>query len=62
MRDLSEERFVVGVIQIVFDAEPQLAAMLANVLPRDRPTSLCQGAALFAERAGRVVSLTSQTS
>lgn len=60
VRDPGDERRVAGVIQIVFDAEPQLAAMLADVLPRDehgRP--LPGGFALFVERSGRIVSSTS---
>lgn len=59
VRHPADERRVAGVIQIVFDAEPQLAAMLSDVLPRDeRGQALPGSMALFAERTGRIVSST----
>jgi chemotaxis signal transduction protein len=50
---------VVGGVGIVFDSEPQFAAMLKDALPRDeagQPQEGCFGA--FVDRAGRVVAST----
>jgi hypothetical protein len=56
VRDPENDARVVGVIEIVFDAEPQLAAMLEGVLPRDERKAILQGCfALLAERTGKVV-------
>jgi hypothetical protein len=50
---------VVGVLEVVFDAEPQFAAMLADVLPRDESKRPIPGSfAAFAERSGRIISST----
>jgi len=50
---------VVGLLEIVFDAEPQFAAMLADVLPRDESKNPIPGSfAVFTDRAGRVLSST----
>ncbi len=62
VRDPEHDARVVGVLQIVFDAEPQFAAMLEDVLPRDeRKKPLPGSLALFAERSGRVIASTSET-
>ena len=51
---------VVGVLAVVFDAEPQLTAMLEDVLPRDDAKNPLAGSlALFVERTGRIVASTS---
>jgi len=50
---------VVGLLEIVFDAEPQFAAMLADVLPRDESKAPIPGSfAVFADRTGRILSST----
>jgi hypothetical protein len=50
---------VVGVLEIVFDAEPQFAAMLQDVLPRDESKRPIPGSfAAFADRSGHIVSST----
>lgn len=46
----------VGGIAIVFDAEAQFAAMLADTLPRDDSGAMVAGAfGVFAERSGRII-------
>lgn len=51
---------VVGVLQIVFDAEPQFLAMLLDVLPRDEKGEPLPGSfAVFTERSGRIIASTS---
>ncbi len=50
---------VVGGIAIVFDAEPQFAAMLSDTLPRTDQGEVVEGAfGVFAERNGRVIAST----
>ncbi|MDT4329689.1 cache domain-containing protein [Methylomonas sp. MV1] len=54
--DLADTTRVVGGIGIVFDSEPQFAAMLSDVLPRDEQGSPVAGCfALFADRQKRVI-------
>lgn len=53
----AEHQRAVGGVAIVFDAEPQFAAMLTDALPRDSAGEVKHGgAALFVERDGRVIS------
>ncbi|EPR44650.1 hypothetical protein dsx2_1278 [Desulfovibrio sp. X2] len=50
----------VGVIQIVFDAEPQFMAMLLDALPRNEMKQIVDGSfGVFADRGKRIVSSTS---
>lgn len=50
---------IVGGVGIVFDAEPQFAAMLDDCLPRDDKGQVLAGAfAVFADRHGQVISST----
>lgn len=54
-----DEHEPVGGIAIVFDAEPQFRAMLADALPRQADGAPLPGAfAVFAERNGRVIAST----
>jgi len=56
VRHPEDEGRVVGVLEIVFDAEPQFAAMLEDVLPRDGDKKPLPGSmALFLERSGHIV-------
>lgn len=49
----------VGVIQIVFDSEPQFQAMLRDVLPRDESNQVVKGSfSLFADRNKTIISCT----
>ena len=58
VRDPDEDH-AVGVIQIVFDAEPQFRAMLTDVLPRDEKKSVLPGSfAVFADRSKTVIAST----
>jgi hypothetical protein len=59
VRDPENEQRAVGVIQIVFDAEPQFQAMLTDVLPRDEKKQVLPGSfSVFADRRKIVVSST----
>ena len=59
VRDPENEHRAVGVIQIVFDAEPQFQAMLTDVLPRDEKKQVLPGSfSVFADRRKTVVSST----
>lgn len=59
VRAPQDDGLAVGVLQVVFDAEPQFAAMLADVLPKDEKGEPLPGSfAVFAERSGRVVAST----
>ena len=54
-----DEEQVVGGIAIVFDSEPQFAAMLADALPRDENGSIQAGSqALFVDREKRIIATT----
>lgn len=62
VRDPEDDSRVVGVLEIVFDAEPQFKAMLQDVLPRDESKNPVPGSmALFAERSGLIIASTSAT-
>lgn len=59
VRDPKNENKTVGVIQIVFDSEPQFRAMLHDVLPKDEQKNIKEGCfALFAGRDGTIISST----
>ncbi len=59
MRDPEDDRQAVGVIQIVFDAQPQFEAMLTDVLPRDEKKQIVAGSfAIFADRQKIIISST----
>ena len=56
--DLSNPNRVVGGIGIVFDSEPQFAAMLKDVLPVDEHGHLLEGCfAVFADRRKTIISV-----
>ena len=60
VRDTEDERHAVGVIQIVFDAEPQFEAMLADALPRDEKKQVVAGSfGVFTDRSGTIIASTS---
>lgn len=51
---------VVGVIQIIFDAEPQFMSMLTDILPRDEKKQILDGSfGVFADRRKMVIASTS---
>ena len=59
VRDPEDHTRPVGVIQIVFDSEPQFAAMLDDILPRDETNAVVPGSfAVFADRNKQVISTT----
>ncbi|BBO85955.1 hypothetical protein DSCO28_65210 [Desulfosarcina ovata subsp. sediminis] len=59
VRDLQNDRRTVGVIQIVFDAEPQFQAMLTDVLPKDENKAVVAGSfGVFADRSRSIVATT----
>lgn len=59
VRDPHNDGRTVGVIQIVFDAEPQFQAMLADALPKDDHQNTISGSfGLFADRRKTVISST----
>jgi len=59
VRDPENDARVVGVLEIVFDAAPQLMAMLLDVLPHDENKKPLAGSmALFAERSGHIIAST----
>jgi len=60
VRDPDAHDRPIGVIQIVFDSEPQFEAMLTDVLPRDETNAVVSGSfALFADRNKQVIASTS---
>ena len=59
IRDPANSARVTGGVAIVFDAEPQFAAMLRDALPRDDDAGVVDGSlAAFVGRDGRVVACT----
>ena len=59
IRDPQNDRCAVGVIQIVFDAEPQFRSMLADTLPRDEKQQVIRGSfGIFADRDKTVIAST----
>jgi hypothetical protein len=59
VRDPENDRRAVGVIQIVFDAQPQFQAMLTDVLPRDEKKQIVAGSfAVFTDRRKTIISST----
>ena len=59
VRDPEDERRTVGVIQIVFDAQPQFQAMLTDVLPRDEKKQIRAGSfGIFADRKKTIIAST----
>lgn len=59
IRDIQNEDRVVGVIQIVFDAEPQFKAMLTDILPKDEKMQVSSGCfGVFADRNKKIISST----
>jgi len=59
VRAPQDSRRTVGVIQIVFDAEPQFEAMLTDILPRDEKKNVVVGAfGLFVDRKKHIISST----
>jgi hypothetical protein len=59
VRDPENDRRTVGIIQIVFDAEPQFQAMLTDVLPRDEKKQIVSGSfGSFMNRQKRVIAST----
>ncbi len=59
VRALEDEERVLGGIGIVFDSEPQFAAMLEDALPRDNAGAVIPGAfGVFADCARRVIAAT----
>jgi hypothetical protein len=59
VRDPNNERRIVGVIQIVFDAEPQFYAMLNDVLPKDENKQIVPGSfGIFADRKKYIIAST----
>ena len=54
VRDPENDNRVVGVIEIVFDADPQFRAMLTDALPRDENKQIVTGSfGVFADRGKR---------
>jgi hypothetical protein len=61
--DLTNPRKVVGGIGTVFDSEPQFAAMLAEILPKQPDESLMPFSfAVFADRKGMILSVANHLS
>lgn len=61
VRDPQNDRRAVGVIQIVFDAEPQFRSMLDDTLPRDEKQQVLNGAfGIFADRGKTVIAATTE--
>jgi hypothetical protein len=57
VRDPQNENRAVGVIQIVFDAEPQFHAMLTDILPKDENNQIIPGCfGVFADRNKTIIS------
>jgi hypothetical protein len=61
VRSHEDTRRVVGTILIVFDAQPQFAAMLSDILPKDENKQAIEGSfAIFADRHKNILSTTSE--
>jgi hypothetical protein len=59
VRNPNNDRHAVGVIQTVFDAEPQFRSMLADTLPRDEKQEVITGAfGIFADRRKKIIAST----
>jgi len=59
VRDQENDRRVVGIIQIVFDAEPQFQAMLTDVLPKDEKKQSVPGSfGVFMDRRKMIIAST----
>jgi len=59
VRDPRNDRSAVGVLQVVFDAEPQFKSMLADTLPRDEKQQVIRGSfGIFADRDKTVIATT----
>jgi len=59
VRDTENDRRVVGIIQIVFDAEPQFQAMLTDVLPKDEKKQNVPGSfGIFMDRRKMIIAST----
>lgn len=59
--DIQDHKKVVGGIGIVFDSEPQFAAMLEDSLPRDDGGAVSSGCfGVFVDRNGTIISTTSR--
>lgn len=59
VRDPENDQRAVGIIQIVFDAEPQFQAMLTDVLPRDEKKQIVPGCfGVFADRQKMIIAST----
>lgn len=59
VRDPQNARKVVGVVQIVFDAEPQFHAMLSDILPKDEQKQIQAGCfGIFVNRSKTIISST----
>ena len=62
VRDPQNDHRVVGAIEIVFDAEPQFQAMLADALPKDEKKQIMAGSfGVFADRNKKIISSTYDT-
>lgn len=61
VRSHEDTRRVVGTILIVFDAQPQFASMLSDILPKDENKQAIEGSfAIFADRHKNILSTTSE--
>jgi hypothetical protein len=61
VRSHEDTRRVVGTILIVFDAQPQFASMLSDILPKDENKQAIEGSfAIFADRHQNILSTTSE--
>jgi hypothetical protein len=59
VRDPENDQRVVGIIQIVFDAEPQFQAMLTDVLPRNEEKQIVPGSfGVFTDRQKMIIAST----
>lgn len=60
VRDPENEKVATGVIQIVFDSEPQFKSMLEDILPKDDQGAVIKGSfGIFADRKKTIISSTS---
>lgn len=61
IRKPDNEKKVVGVIQIVFDSEPQFQAMLEDVLPKNDQEKIIEGSfGIFTDRQKTIISSTTE--
>jgi hypothetical protein len=59
VRDFENDQRAVGILQIVFDAEPQFQAMLTDVLPRDEKKQIVPGSfGVFTDRQKMIIAST----